>query len=98
MIEANHDDGMLMRGPYPWALKQRVSGRFGHLSNGEAASLLRRTVVDGCRAVVLAHLSEHNNTPALARREAAAALSEGRARRTEMRVAVSRGPTPEVRC
>jgi len=40
LVEANHDDGMLARGPYPWALKQRIGGRLGHLSNDEAATLV----------------------------------------------------------
>jgi len=74
MIESNHDDRMLLDGPYPWHVKQRVQGRLGHLSNHEAAAVLRETVGDACRAVVLAHLSESNNRPALVRRIAGAAL------------------------
>jgi len=77
MIESNHDDRMLVEGPYPWPLKQRVSGLRGHLSNREAAALLRETVEDGCRAVVLAHLSETNNTRELAHRSASDALGGG---------------------
>lgn len=96
MIESNHDDRMLLDGPYPWSLKQRVSGRMGHLSNDEAAALLRATVSDACRAVVLAHLSEHNNRPALARQAAAAALASVGRGRVEMRVAVPGRPTPAV--
>ena len=57
----------LVNGSYPWQVKQRVSSRFGHLSNAEASRLLERVVDDACQAVVLAHLSEHNNTPDLAR-------------------------------
>jgi phosphoribosyl 1,2-cyclic phosphodiesterase len=97
MLEANHDDRMLLEGPYPWHLKQRVSGRHGHLSNLEAAAVLRETVDANCRAVVLAHLSEHNNTPALARRAAAGALVAAGAERVEMRIAVPGRPTPAVR-
>ena len=74
MVESNHDDRMLEEGPYPWQLKRRVSGRLGHLSNREAAVLLREAVDGECRVVVLAHLSEKNNTRELARRSAAAAL------------------------
>jgi phosphoribosyl 1,2-cyclic phosphodiesterase len=96
MIEANHDDDMLRDGPYPWQLKQRVGGRTGHLSNHEAAALLARTVDGACRAVVLAHLSEHNNTPALARRAAADALGRAGCKRVAMRVAGRRAPTPPV--
>jgi len=63
VLEANHDPRMLIEGPYPWPLKQRIQGRTGHLSNPDAMSLLRELVHDGLRQVVLAHLSETNNTP-----------------------------------
>jgi len=96
MIEANHDEVMLRDGPYPWHLKQRVGGRMGHLSNQEAAALLRRTVEPDCRAVVLAHLSEKNNTRVLARQAAAGALQSAGGKRAEMRVAAARSITPEV--
>jgi len=96
VIESNYDPTMLRDGPYPWALKQRVGGRTGHLSNVEAAELLSDVVDDRLKAVVLAHLSEHNNTPALARRTAAAALARTPGRRAAMRVASARGPTPTV--
>jgi len=96
MIESNHDEQMLRDGPYPWQLKQRVSGRMGHLSNSETAALLREVVVEECGAVVLAHLSEKNNTPELARRCASAALARAGAKRAAMRVASAACPTPAV--
>jgi phosphoribosyl 1,2-cyclic phosphodiesterase len=96
VLESNYDPTMLRDGPYPWALKQRVSGRTGHLSNAAAADLLADVVDDRLRAVVLAHLSEHNNTPELARRTAAAALARTPGCRAAMRVAAPRGPTPAV--
>lgn len=96
MVESNHDDRLLRDGPYPWPLKQRVAGRFGHLSNREAAALLDETVDGECRAVVLAHLSEQNNRPALARDEVARALKEGGGRLVTIRVAAAAGPTPAV--
>jgi len=96
MVEANHDDAMLRDGPYPWHLKQRVGGRMGHLSNDEAATLLRATVASSCRAVVLAHLSEKNNTRTLASRAASAALQAAGGRRFELRVAAARAVTPGV--
>ncbi len=67
LLECNHDAGMLADGPYPDALKRRVGGPLGHLSNAQAAGLLER--VDGSRLqhVVAAHLSEQNNAPELAR-------------------------------
>ncbi len=96
MVESNHDDRMLQDGPYPWTLKQRVGGRLGHLSNEEAADLLARAAGADCRAVVLAHLSGTNNTPALARRAASTALARAGLKRFDMRVAESRRPTPPV--
>jgi len=95
MIESNHDDRMLRDGPYPWQLKQRVSGRLGHLSNREAAGLLDLTGDDGCRAVVLAHLSGKNNTPDLARRAARAVLAVGD-RKIDVRVAERDQPSAAV--
>jgi len=96
MLESNHDDSMLRDGPYPWHLKQRVSGRRGHLSNADAAALLGHVVDDACGAVVLAHLSEKNNRPALARDCAARALADAGQGRVAMRVAAARRPTPAV--
>jgi phosphoribosyl 1,2-cyclic phosphodiesterase len=96
VVEANHDDDMLVRGPYPWALKQRISGRLGHLSNEEAATLLVAVADDDCQAVILAHLSESNNTAALARKAVASALARAGRHRYAMRVAERRLPTPAV--
>ncbi len=67
MLEANHDPEMLRNGPYPAKLKKRVGGNYGHLSNQQAASLLRAIRSDGLQKLVLTHLSEKNNTPQLAR-------------------------------
>ncbi len=96
LVESNHDDAMLEAGPYPWQLKQRIRGRMGHLSNSEAAGLLARAADEGCRAVILAHLSEKNNTPALARGAASVALAAAGRRRYEMRVAEARRPSVAV--
>lgn len=62
VLESNYDEEMLAQGPYPWPLKQRIKGERGHLSNREAAELLR---VAGSHLewAMLAHLSEQNNTP-----------------------------------
>jgi phosphoribosyl 1,2-cyclic phosphodiesterase len=62
-VESNHDPGMLDQGPYPWYLKQRVKGRTGHLSNQEAAALVAEVRTHSLAHVILAHLSEQNNTP-----------------------------------
>jgi phosphoribosyl 1,2-cyclic phosphodiesterase len=78
LLESNHDLEMLRDGPYPWSVKQRVLSRVGHLSNEAAAEFLS-TGYDGQAAyVILAHLSESNNLPELARVAAERAL-EGRA-------------------
>ena len=66
VLECNHDHDMLMGGPYPYSLKQRVSGRYGHLSNSEAAGILSRLDVSRLQHLVAAHLSRKNNTPELA--------------------------------
>lgn len=66
VLEANHDPQMLKNGPYPLHLKQRVRSRTGHLSNGDAARFVGELVHDSLQHVVLAHLSETNNDPALA--------------------------------
>ncbi len=74
MLESNHDLEMLRGGPYPWAVKQRVMSRVGHLSNDALAEFLT-TDYDGCAAfLILAHLSEQNNHPDLARVAAERAL------------------------
>lgn len=75
MLETNHDLEMLRSGPYPWALKQRVAGRHGHLSNREAADGLPELLADRLRFVVLYHLSRTNNLPALAAAEVAETLA-----------------------
>ncbi|MFC0267759.1 MBL fold metallo-hydrolase [Kushneria aurantia] len=65
-IECNHDARMLADGPYPMALKRRVSGRLGHLSNVQAFDLLRELGTDRMQRLVASHLSEKNNRPELA--------------------------------
>jgi phosphoribosyl 1,2-cyclic phosphodiesterase len=63
IIEANHDPDMLANGPYPWTLKQRIQSRSGHLSNKQSSRLLRELQHRHLQHVILAHLSETNNTP-----------------------------------
>lgn len=72
LLECNHDLDMLEDGPYPPSLKHRVGGPLGHLSNTQAADLLRSLDKQWLQHLVAAHLSEKNNTQALAR----AALAE----------------------
>ncbi len=63
ILEANHDEKMLINGPYPWPVKQRIKSRTGHLSNEASKTLLKELQHEGLKHVMLAHLSETNNTP-----------------------------------
>jgi phosphoribosyl 1,2-cyclic phosphodiesterase len=76
MLESNHDLEMLRDGPYPWSVKQRVMSRVGHLSNEAASEFLEKNYDGHASYVVLAHLSESNNLPALARVTAERALRD----------------------
>jgi phosphoribosyl 1,2-cyclic phosphodiesterase len=78
LLESNHDLEMLRDGPYPWSVKQRVLSRVGHLSNEAAAEFLENSYDGQAAYVILAHLSESNNLPDLARVTAERALN-GRA-------------------
>jgi phosphoribosyl 1,2-cyclic phosphodiesterase len=82
VMESNHDVEMLRVGPYPWSVKQRVMSRVGHLSNEALAQFFRNDYDGEAAYVVLAHLSEHNNHPEIARGVAENALG---ARRTLLR-------------
>lgn len=66
VLECNHDAAMLAEGDYPYSLKQRVGGRFGHLSNDDAAALLGRLDNSRLQHIVAAHLSRKNNAVELA--------------------------------
>ena len=74
LLESNHDLEMLRDGPYPWSVKQRVLSRVGHLSNETAAAYLENEYDGQAAYVILAHLSESNNLPELARVTAQRAL------------------------
>ena len=65
-LESNHDVDMLKSGPYPYPLKRRILSDFGHLSNAQATQVLSDLVGSNVKSVILAHLSEHNNTAELA--------------------------------
>lgn len=67
VLEANHDEAMLESGPYPHFLKRRIAGPHGHLANAQSMSLLAACRHAGLQRTVAAHLSQHNNTPELAR-------------------------------
>ena len=74
VLEANHDVDMLRAGPYPYPLKERVLGRRGHLSNAAAARFAREAALRGTSDILLAHLSQENNTPQAALETVSAAL------------------------
>ncbi|MCK9194573.1 MAG: MBL fold metallo-hydrolase [Nevskia sp.] len=74
LLEFNHDQQMLLNGPYPRTLKTRVAGPKGHLSNAQAAELLAAIDCTRLQHLVLTHLSETNNTPEQALAAASAAL------------------------
>lgn len=97
LVEMNHDPDLLREGPYPWDVKQRIASRHGHLSNDEGASLLERAIGPATRSILLGHLSEVNNQPAIAL--LTARLAAERAGRGDLRVvaATQHGPCPPVR-
>jgi len=66
ILESNHDYDMLMQSERPWPLKTRIAGRSGHLSNDDAAALMCTSVPEQLHTLMLAHLSDECNTPALA--------------------------------
>lgn len=66
LLESNYDESMLRNGPYPYQLKQRIASKLGHLSNSDSAREVRKLIESGTRQIILGHLSQHNNTPAVA--------------------------------
>lgn len=77
IIEANHDIDMLINGSYPEYLKTRILSDRGHLSNADCAAFVKELVKMGAKSIVLAHLSEENNSPIVARRCVEAVIGEG---------------------
>ncbi len=96
VLETNYDRGMLMAGPYPWPVKQRISGNRGHLANETAGRALGDLAREGLgqAVLVLAHLSERNNRPDLAREACARALEGVGARDVQLSVAGPERPSP----
>src|SRR4030095_10428475 len=76
ILESNHDLEMLRVGPYPWVLKQRLMGRYGHLSNTAVAKFIREQYDGRASQFLLAPLSSRNNHPELARQETLGALRD----------------------
>ncbi len=97
ILESNHDLEMLRVGPYPWVLKQRLMGRYGHLSNTAVGRFIREQY-DGCaQHVVLAHLSSKNNHPAIAKHEASRALRDRGFGKAQLTVTSQDEPTAPIR-
>ena len=82
ILEANHDMDMLINGPYPWYLKRRIQSRSGHLSNEQSKQLLLELQHQGLEQVILAHLSQTNNTPQKVLAEVSTALTHCKPRLT----------------
>jgi len=98
IIESNHDLEMLRVGPYPWSVKQRVMSRVGHLSNDSLAQFLAKDYDGGASYIVLAHLSEQNNHPEVARRAAESALGLQRTLlQNQLMLAGQDAPTDSIR-
>ena len=95
LLESNHDVEMLRVGPYPWSVKQRVMGRNGHLSNTHTCDYLEADLDSGVQTLILGHLSEHNNHPAIVEQCAARAL-RGRELFTRLLIADPRRATESV--
>ena len=76
IIESNHDEEMLMNGPYPYMLKQRVIGDTGHPSNSSCTSYLKKVIGSNTKKIVLAHISENNNTYDIAYKNACNELKD----------------------
>jgi len=95
LLECNYDTQMLVNGPYPQRLKQRVSGTQGHLSNDQAAELLCSVQRDRLAHLVLSHISEKNNLPSLATAVARDALGDWQG---DLQVSDQRLGTPWIEC
>ena len=76
VIQANHDVEMLMQGPYPQHLKERIQSKTGHLCNRDCGVAIAENMKEGLKHVWLCHLSEENNHPELARKTVESVLRE----------------------
>ncbi len=97
VLESNHDLDMLKIGPYPWFVKQRVMSRVGHLSNYAVSEFLTADFDGGSQILVLAHLSEQNNHPAIVQLSATQALESAGVSGTKLVIAEQRRPSEVFR-
>jgi phosphoribosyl 1,2-cyclic phosphodiesterase len=93
ILESNYDEDMLLEGPYPWFLKQRIRSRKGHLSNEASSQILGELLHPGLQRIVLAHLSEVNNSPDAALGEAGGVVGS-RGNGLDLTAAGMAEPTP----
>ena len=89
LLESNHDIDMLRAGRYPYELKMRILGKRGHLSNDDCAAFLPKLVDMGAEKIILAHLSQENNTPELCYKTNAASLAEAGFTPNDVRLTVA---------
>ncbi len=92
LLESNHDLRMLETGPYPWYLKRRIMGDFGHLSNENAGRLVNHILSDRLRYILLGHLSKENNLPELAYETVRVAVDMGESpyRASDFKISIAR--------
>lgn len=96
ILESNHDEVVLLTGSYPWELKQRVKSSRGHLSNKQAVAIVSQMIHNRLDNLVLAHLSEENNTPELALKEMSDFLNEIKSE-VKLFIADQYKPTPIIK-
>ncbi|MBQ7793400.1 MAG: MBL fold metallo-hydrolase [Clostridia bacterium] len=89
ILEANHDIEMLKNGSYPENLKKRILGNFGHMSNELSAKCALALANRGTKKIMLSHLSNENNTPALAYNTVSAKLCENGAEKGDVQLIVA---------
>lgn len=85
LLECNHDTTMLLNGSYPASLKERVAGRYGHLSNDQASELLNEIQHERLKKITIAHISEKNNKKNLVLNSLQSVLSE-KSKKTEIMI------------
>lgn len=95
ILESNHDEIILLNGTYSWDLKQRVKSIKGHLSNKQAVAVVSQMMHPGFTNLILAHLSEKNNTPELALKEMSSYLNEIKSE-VKLFIADQNRPTPII--
>lgn len=96
ILESNHDEVVLLTGTYPWELKQRVKSTRGHLSNKQAVAVVSQMIHNRLGNIILAHLSEINNTPELAFKEMSSYLNEIKSQ-VRLFLADQHKPTPIIK-